>query len=80
MLIQADARQIPLRDGCVQCVVTSPPYFGGVRDYGSDAQIGLEREPTDYVAALVGVFRDVRRTLKNDGALWLNLGDGISQY
>ncbi len=75
MIIRADARRVPLVDGCVQSVVTSPPYWGGVRDYGHAEQIGLEREPSDYVAVLVAVFRDVRRALKEDGTLWLNIGD-----
>jgi DNA modification methylase len=127
MLIHADARHLPLRDGCVQCCVTSPPYFG-LRDYGTatwdggdpecdhrnetahqkqgassqrsgranvdaqrnenfrnvcvkcgavriDNQIGLEPTPDAYVATLVAVFREVRRVLKDDGTLWLNLGD-----
>jgi DNA modification methylase len=126
MLIRGDARQIPLRDECVQCVVTSPPYFG-LRDYGTgrweggdptcghiakrldmmsgwtqnsaregrtpppdiqfkgecgkcgaqrvDSQIGLEPSPDAYIAALVEVFREVRRVLKADGVCWLNLGD-----
>ena len=74
MLIQADARQIPLADRCVQCVVTSPPYFG-LRDYGTANQIGLEPTPDAFVAALVAVFREVRRVLKDDGVCWLNLGD-----
>jgi DNA modification methylase len=74
MLIQADARTLPLRDGCVQCVVTSPPYFG-LRNYSVDAQIGLEATPEIYVQALVGVCREVWRVLKDDGVLWLNLGD-----
>jgi len=77
MLIQADARQIPLADGCVQCVVTSPPYFG-LRDYGTANQIGLEPTPDAFVAALVAVFREVRRVLADDGVLWLNLGDSYS--
>ena len=77
MLIQADARSLPLVDGCVQCVVTSPPYFG-LRDYGVSGQIGLEPTPDAYVAALVGVFREVRRVLKDDGVCWLNLGDSYS--
>jgi len=129
MLIQADARAIPLRDGCVQCVITSPPYFG-LRDYGTgrwdggnpecdhiakrldmmsgwtqnsaregrtpppdiqyrgecgkcganriDSQIGLEPTPDAYVSALVGVFREVRRVLADDGVCWLNLGDSYA--
>lgn len=138
MLIRGDARSIPLRDGVVQCVVTSPPYFG-LRDYGTaqweggdpeckhvgrpkprqdttgsgvnkgrfaetrgtqegkraysvpvreqckcgarrvDRQIGLEETPAEYVESLVEVFREVRRVLKDDGCLWLNLGDAYCQ-
>lgn len=74
MIIHADARHIPLRDGCVQCVVTSPPYFN-LRNYGIAKQIGLESSPDEYVATLVGVFREVWRVLADDGVLWLNLGD-----
>lgn len=58
----------------VQCVVTSPPYFG-LRDYGVAGQIGLEESPIQFVMALVKVFREVRRVLKPDGAMWLNIGD-----
>ena len=58
----------------VQCAVTSPPYYG-LRDYGVDGQIGLEETPEAYVEKLVQVFREVRRVLKDDGTLWLNLGD-----
>ena len=61
----------------VQCVVTSPPYFG-LRDYGVDGQIGLEPTPDAYVQQLVGVFREVRRVLKDDGTVWLNLGDSYA--
>lgn len=61
-------------DCSVHCVVTSPPYFG-LRDYGVDGQIGLEPTPEEFVQALVEVFREVRRVLRNDGTLWLNLGD-----
>jgi DNA modification methylase len=122
MVICADARALPLRDGCVQCVVTSPPYFG-LRDYGTatweggdvrclhpvpatgstqnkannnregtpfrgdcglcgaqrvDRQLGLEATPAAYVAALVSVFREVRRVLTPDGVCWVNLGDSYS--
>ena len=58
----------------MNCCVTSPPYWG-LRDYGCTGQIGLERTPEEYVAALVAVFREVRRVLRDDGTLWLNLGD-----
>jgi DNA modification methylase len=61
-------------DKSVHCCVTSPPYFG-LRDYGVEGQIGLEQTPEDYVNELVTVFREVRRVLRDDGTLWLNLGD-----
>jgi DNA modification methylase len=61
-------------DGCVDCCVTSPPYFG-LRDYGKDGQIGLEASPELFVAKMVEVFTEVRRVLKKEGVLWLNLGD-----
>jgi len=77
MLIQADARTLPLADGCVSCVVTSPPYWG-LRDYGDPQQIGLESTPDAYVAQLVAVFREVRRVLADDGTVWLNLGDSYA--
>lgn len=66
-----------LADESVNCVVTSPPYYG-LRDYGVDGQIGLESTPDDYVGRLVNVFREVRRTLRDDGVLWLNLGDSYA--
>ena len=61
----------------VQCVVTSPPYFG-LRDYGVSGQIGMEPSPAEFVAALVEVFAEVRRVLRDDGTLWLNLGDSYA--
>jgi len=73
-LIQADARNIPLKNESVQCVVTSPPYWG-LRDYQADGQIGLEATPEEYVSTMVDVFREVWRVLKGDGIVWLNLGD-----
>lgn len=66
-----------LPDQSVNCVVTSPPYFG-LRDYGHDGQIGLEPTPEAYVAELVGVFREVWRVLRDDGTGWLNLGDSYA--
>jgi DNA modification methylase len=74
VLVRADARRIPLVDNCVDCVVTSPPYWG-LRDYGTREQIGVEATPEAFVHELVVVFREVRRVLKGDGTLWLNLGD-----
>jgi DNA modification methylase len=63
--------------GSVQTCVTSPPYFG-LRDYGHDGQIGLEPTPDDFVQAMVEVFREVRRVLRDDGTVWLNLGDSYN--
>ncbi len=63
-----------LPDSFVQCCVTSPPYYG-LRDYGVEGQIGREAEPDAYVRRMVEVFREVRRVLRDDGTLWLNLGD-----
>ena len=68
-------RTIP--DASVHCCVTSPPYWG-LRDYGHDGQIGLESTPEAYVARMVEVFREVRRVLREDGTLWLNLGDSYA--
>ena len=68
----AGLRTLP--DASVHCCVTSPPYWG-LRDYGHEGQIGLEETPDAYVARMVEVFREVRRVLRDDGALWLNLGD-----
>lgn len=68
-------RRMP--DGIAQTCVTSPPYFG-LRDYGHAGQIGLESTPAEFVAKLVEVFREVRRVLRDDGTLWLNLGDSYA--
>lgn len=65
-------------DRTVHCCVTSPPYFG-LRDYGMSDQIGLEQTPQAFVAELVTVLREVRRTLRDDGTLWLNLGDSYAR-
>ena len=74
LLIRGDARQIPLRDASVQCVVTSPPYWG-LRDYGTAGQLGLEKTPEEYIATMLEVFREVKRVLRGDGTLWINMGD-----
>jgi DNA modification methylase len=66
-----------LPDGMAQTCVTSPPYYG-LRDYGHAGQVGLEATPDAYVARLVDVFREVRRVLRDDGTLWLNLGDSYN--
>ena len=65
-------------DEIVDCVVTSPPYWG-LRDYGESEQLGLEETPQEYVQFLVNVFREVKRVLKDDGTVWLNLGDSYSE-
>ena len=64
-------------DESIDCCVTSPPYYG-LRDYGMEDQIGLEETPEAYIQRLVNVFREVRRVLKNDGTLWLNIGDSYA--
>lgn len=78
-ILQGDCRQTlkTLPDSSVHCCVTSPPYFG-LRDYGHDGQIGLEETPEAFVAEMVAVFREVRRVLRDDGTLWLNLGDSYA--
>jgi DNA modification methylase len=64
-------------DESVHMVCTSPPYWG-LRDYGEEGQIGLEPTPEEYVDNLVDVFRGVRRALRADGTVWLNLGDSYA--
>ena len=66
-----------LETGSVNCVVTSPPYYG-LRDYGIAGQIGLEASPEEYISRMVGVFREVWRVLLDDGTLWLNMGDSYA--
>lgn len=67
-----------LDDSTVNTIVTSPPYFG-LRDYGVDGQIGLESDPIDYIDSMVAVFREARRVLRDDGTLWLNMGDSYGK-
>jgi DNA modification methylase len=78
-IINGDCREVlrTLEPESVHCVVTSPPYFG-LRDYGVAGQIGLEPTIDEYVSEMVGVFREVRRVLRSDGTLWLNLGDSYA--
>jgi DNA modification methylase len=75
-IINSDAldalRKLP--DSCCRTCITSPPYYG-LRDYGTDGQIGLENTPDQYIENLVKIFREVRRVLKDDGTLWVNIGD-----
>jgi DNA modification methylase len=79
MVIQGDCLDIlpTLPEKSVQCCVTSPPYWG-LRDYGVDGQLGLEKTPEEYVANMVKVFQEVKRVLRDDGTLWLNLGDSYT--
>ena len=74
-----DCREVlkTLPDKHFQTCITSPPYYG-LRDYGTDSQIGLEETPEQFVESLVNVFREIKRVLKDDGTLWLNLGDSYS--
>ena len=78
-IIQGDCRETlaALPDGVFNTCVTSPPYFG-LRDYGVDGQMGMEQTPDEYVDGMVRVFREVRRVLRDDGTLWLNLGDSYA--
>jgi len=68
-----------INDKTISCCVTSPPYYG-LRDYGVDGQMGLEDTPEQYVEKMVAVFREVRRVLRDDGTLWLNLGDSYATH
>lgn len=85
-IVMGDALSVLHRisDNYIDCCVTSPPYYG-LRDYGVEGQLGLEESPQEYIDKMVEVFREVRRTLRSDGTLWLNIGDsyagagGISQ-
>ncbi len=78
-IYQGDSLSIlkTLPDESVNCVVTSPPYWN-LRDYGTEEQLGLEDTPEEYVENIVKVFSEVKRVLKEDGTLWLNLGDSYS--
>lgn len=79
LIIEADARAALARlpSGSVQCVVTSPPYWG-LRDYGIPGQIGLEPTMAEFIQSLSAIFAEVKRILKDDGVLWLNIGDGYT--
>lgn len=66
-----------LNDESVDCCITSPPYYN-LRDYGKEGQIGLESTPEEYIERLVSVFREVRRVLKTDGTLWVNIADSYA--
>lgn len=78
-IMEGDAlKALQLLPSCsVQCVVTSPPYWG-LRDYGIDGQIGLENILPQFINRLIAIFDEVKRVLRDDGTLWLNIGDGYT--
>lgn len=78
-IYQGDAAEVMRKwpDVFVHSVVTSPPYWG-LRDYGVKGQSGLEKTPEEYIEKMVSIFREVRRVLRKDGTLWLNIGDSYS--
>ena len=78
-IIQGDSLEVlkTFPNESIDCAITSPPYWG-LRDYGVEGQLGLEKTPEEYVAKMVGVFREVKRVLKKEGTLWLNLGDSYN--
>lgn len=79
LMIESDAlvalQNLPSES--IQCIVTSPPYWG-LRDYGIEGQIGLEESLQQYINKLVAVFSEAKRVLRNDGIFWLNIGDGYT--
>ena len=79
VIIESDAmialQKLPAES--VQCIVTSPPYWG-LRDYGIEGQIGLEEKLQQYINKLTAVFSEAKRVLRNDGVFWLNIGDGYT--
>ena len=79
MIIHGDALSVvkTIGDETINCCVTSPPYYN-LRDYGVDGQIGLESSPEEYIQKLVEIFREVRRVLKKDGTLWVNIADSYA--
>ena len=78
-IYQGDALDVlkTLEDRSIQCCVTSPPYWG-LRDYGNENQIGLEKTPQEYIQKLVNIFHEVRRVLKKDGTCWIVIGDSYA--
>ena len=66
-----------LDSGSVDMCVTSPPYYG-LRDYGVDGQIGIEKTPAEYIERLTEIFNEVKRVLKSDGTLWVNISDSYA--
>ena len=81
LLLVGDVKETlkQIADKSVHCCITSPPYWG-LRDYGNDGQLGLEPTPTEYVEELVKVFKEIHRVLRDDGTLWLNIGDSYASF
>ena len=81
LILVGDCREklLTLSDSSIDCVITSPPYWA-IRDYGNENQIGLEKTPKQYVDELVNVFREIRRVLKDEGTVWVNIGDSYASY
>lgn len=79
MIYNGDCREIlkTIETETINCCITSPPYYG-LRDYGEDKQIGLENTPEKYIEQLADVFDEIKRVLKADGTLWLNIGDSYA--
>ena len=79
LVLEGDVAEVlpRLPNECVQCIITSPPYWG-LRDYGISGQIGLETTLAAYIHKLTNIFNETRRVLKPDGILWLNIGDGFT--
>jgi len=78
-IIEGDALAVlsRLQSESVQCVVTSPPYWG-LRDYDIDEQVGLEPTLPQFINSLRGIFHEAKRVLRDDGVMWLNIGDGYT--
>ncbi len=78
-IINGDALETlkSFKDESIDCCITSPPYYN-LRDYGVENQIGLEKTPKEYIKKLLDVFREVKRVLKKDGTLWVNIADSYS--
>jgi len=75
--INANALYIPLKSKSVHCAILSPPYYS-LRDYGKKSQLGLEKTPEEYVANILKVAREIWRVLRDDGTLWINIGDSYN--
>jgi site-specific DNA-methyltransferase (adenine-specific) len=79
LILEGDSLNILrlLPSGSVQCAITSPPYWG-LRDYNINGQIGLEVSLQEFINHLVAIFNELKRALRDDGTLWLNIGDGYT--